>query len=107
MAVAETASSSKSASGTSKARRRPPKCFKAAKSDGFSLLKVPLDQWIRAQAAIDLIVFTNPAANQIKADVGGSLKIESLADQSSFTSNQKSMSASASVGGGSTKGTTG
>ena len=58
---------------------------------------MPVAQWIRAQAAIDLIVFTNPAANQIKADVGGSLKIESLADQSSFTSNQKSANASISV----------
>ena len=34
------------------------------------------------------------AANTIKADVGGSLSIESLQDKSSYTSNQKSMGAS-------------
>ena len=36
-------------------------------------------------------------ANQIKADIGGSLKIESLQDKSSYTSNQKSMGASISI----------
>ena len=56
MAVAETASScSKSPSGTSKARRRSSKCPKSAKSDGFTLSKAPPDQWIRAQAANNLI----------------------------------------------------
>ena len=52
MAVAETAGScTKSPSGTSKARRRSSKCSKASKSSLFHLLKMPLAQWIRAQAA--------------------------------------------------------
>jgi len=152
MAVAETAGNcSKTPSGTSKASRRSSNCTKTAKSDGFTLSKVPLAQWIRAQAAPDLILFVNPAhiqfnlvaaknvcskgkgssnaqdtsftntdisagntatiksggdtnvigatvqANQIKADVGGSLSIESLQNKSSYTSSQKSMGASISI----------
>ena len=185
MTVAETASSSsKSPSGTSKTRRRSSKCSKSVKSDEFNPSKVPPAQWIRAQAAPDLIVVTSPAdnqinllaaknessqtstnssssgslsvsygaggwgfgasaskgkgksdgedtiftntnvsavntatiksggdtnvigatveANQIKADIGGSLKIESLQDKSTYSSSQQSMSASVSVGGGTT-----
>jgi filamentous hemagglutinin len=64
MAVAETASScSKNPSGTSKACRRAAKCSKSAKSDEFTLSKVPLAQWIRAQAAINSVVSGCPTHN--------------------------------------------
>ena len=39
-------------------------------------------------------------ANQIKADIGGSLKIESLQDKSTYSSSQQNVSGSVSVGGG-------
>ena len=39
-------------------------------------------------------------ANQIKADIGGNLKIESLQDKSTYSSSQQNVSGSVSVGGG-------
>ena len=43
------------------------------------------------------VIGATVAANTIKADVGGSLSIESLQDKSSYTSNQKLMGASISI----------
>ena len=90
MAVAETASScSKSPSRTSKARSRLSKCFKTSKNGQLYLSKVPLAQWIRAQAAPDLIVFVNRTDNQFNPaaakNVSSKGKGSSNAQDTSFT----------------------
>ena len=96
MAVAETASSSsKSPSGTSKARRRSSNCSKTTrtpKNDQFHLSKVLPAQWIRAQAAPDLIAFASHADNQIN--------LAAAKNESSQTSTNSSSSGSLSVSWG-------
>ena len=96
MAVAETASScSKSPSGTSKASRRSSNCSKTTrtpKNDQFHLSKVLPAQWIRAQAAPNLIAFASHADNQIN--------LAAAKNESSLNSTNSSSSGSVSVSWG-------
>ena len=88
MAVAETTSSSnKSPSGTSKARRRPSKYDRSTKAGQFALSKAHPEQWIRAQEALNLIVFASPADNSINL-----LAAKSESSQTSTSTNSSSSS---------------